>query len=201
LLGAARQREDSASRPALTEAEANKLKDKVQALLDGDRLSEAVNLLEDGVQRAAHGSVLELRVRYFLAATLFYAGEYTRAASLFDTVGRDYRRLLPPNDPYVLECAYHAGHAYAEIGKPEKALSQLRFYIQNFDASADSDGPDKVLETRFVIAQMLATVGYPDEALSELEAVRVLVADSFGASSTQIRNLDKQISRLRSITR
>lgn len=201
LLGVAKRRETSADRPRLTEAEANRLKDKVQRLLDSDRLSEAVSLLEDGVQRTVDGSVLELRLRYLLGAALFYAGEYTRAASLFDTVGRDYRRLLPPDDPYVLECAYYAGHAYAEIGKPDKALPQLRFYIQNFDASADSEGPDKVLETRFVIAQMLATAGYADEALSELEAVRVLVEDAFGTASTQLRNLDKQIGRLRSITR
>jgi hypothetical protein len=44
-------------------------------------------------------------------------GGYTRAAQLFDAVGRDYRRHLPPTEPYVLDCAYHAGHAYAEIGK------------------------------------------------------------------------------------
>lgn len=201
LLAAARRRDDSKDRPALTEAEASRLREKVQALLDSDRLSEAVGLLEDGVQRAGQDSVLELQLRYLLGAALFYAGEYTRAASLFDAAGRAYRRFLPPNDPYVLDCAYYAGHAYAQMGKPDKALPQLRFYIKNFDASADSEGPDKILETRFVIAQMLATAGYADEALSELEAVRVLVADTFGASSTQLRNLDKQISRLRSITR
>jgi hypothetical protein len=57
----------------------------------------------------------------------------------------------------VLDCSYHAGHAYAEIGKPDKALPQLRFYVQNADTSVDED-EDKVLESRFVIAQMLAAV-------------------------------------------
>jgi hypothetical protein len=137
-------------------------------------------------------------LRHFLAAALFYAGEYTRAASLFDVVGRDYRRHLPPADSYVLDCAYHAGHAYAEIGMPDKALPQLRFYVHNADASAGTDETDKVLESRFVIAQMLAAAGYPDEALTELEAVRPLLVDTFGADSTQVRNLNKQIDRLRS---
>ena len=45
---------------------------------------------------------------------------------------------------------------------------------------------------------MLAAGGYPDEALAELEAVRPLLADAFGPDSTQVRNLDKQIGRLRS---
>jgi serine/threonine protein kinase len=130
------------------------------------------------------------------AAALFYAGEYTRAASLSEAVGREYRRYLPPTDPYVLDSAYHAGHAYAEIGKPDKALPQLRFYAQNTDASADEDEADKILESRFVIAQMLAAAGDPDDALTELEAIRPMLADAFGTDSTQLRNLDKQINRL-----
>jgi hypothetical protein len=43
---------------------------------------------------------------------------------------------------------------------------------------------------------MLAAAGYPDEALTELEAVRPLLANAFGANSTQVRNLNKQIGRL-----
>lgn len=44
--------------------------------------------------------------------------------------------------------SYHASHAYAEIGKPGKALPHLRFYVQNADASTDQDEADKVLESR-----------------------------------------------------
>jgi serine/threonine protein kinase len=198
LLAPARRREQAAGHRKLTDAEAELMIGNVRALLDNDRPSEAISLLEDGVERAGPDSALELRLRHMLAAALFFAGEYTRAAALFGVVGRDYRRHLPPTDSYVLDCSYHAGHAYAEIGKPDKALPQLRFYVQNADASADSDEADKVLGSRFVIAQMLAADGHPDEALTELEAIRPLLADTFGADSTQIRNLDKQISRLRS---
>ena len=199
LLATARRRERAANHTKLTEAEAEELKAHVQALLDNDRPSEAISLLEDAVERAGHDPVLELRLRHFLAAALFYAGEYTRAASMFDVVGRDYRRYLPPTDSYVLDCSYHAGHAYAEIGKPDKAVPHLRFYVQNANASADNDEADKVLESRFVIAQMLAADGHPDEALTELEGIRPLLACTFGAESTQVYNLDKQIRRLKSI--
>jgi predicted negative regulator of RcsB-dependent stress response len=97
----------------------------------------------------------------------------------------------------VLDCAYSAGHAYAETGKAAKALPQLRFYMQNADTSPGGDEARKILETRFVIAQLLAADGYPDEALAELEAVRPLLADAFGPESTQVRNLDKQANRLK----
>ena len=199
LLAPARRREQAANRGNLTEADAELLKANVRALLDNDRPSEAISLLEDGVERAGHDSVLELRLRHFLGAALFYAGEYTRAAPLLDVVGRDYRRHLPPTDPYVLDCSYHAGHAFAEIGKPDKALPHLRFYVQNANPSADEDEADKILESRFVVAQMLAAAGYPDESLAELEAVRPLLTDTFGSDSTQVRNLNKQVDRLGSV--
>lgn len=196
LLAAARRRDQIAGRTRLTDDEAELLQANVKALLDNDRPSEAIRLLEDGVERAGHDAFLQLRLRHFLAAALFYAGEYTGAASLFNVVRRDYRRYLSATDPYVLDCSYHAGYAYAEIGKPDKALPQLRFYVQNADASAGGDEADKILESRFVIAQMLAASGYPDEALTELEAVRPLLAHNFGANSTQVRNINKHISRL-----
>jgi hypothetical protein len=121
----------------------------------------------------------------------------TRAASVLDAAGHEYRRYFPPYDPVVLDCAYYAGHAYAETGKAAKALPQLRFYMQNADTSPGGDEARKILETRFVIAQLLAADGYPDEALAELEAVRPLLADAFGPESTQVRNLDKQANRLK----
>ena len=116
-------------------------------------------------------------LRHQLGAALFYAGEYTRAAA-------------------VLDCAYHAGYAYAETGNAGKALPQLRFYVENAGASADEDEARKILETRFVIAQLLAADGRPDEAFAELRAIRPLLADTFGDDSIQVRNLDKQAARL-----
>jgi hypothetical protein len=84
-----------------------------------------------------------------------------------------------------------------ETGKPGRALPQLRFYVQNAHAPTGGDEARKVLETRFVIAQLLAADGYPDEALAELQAVRPLLAEAFDPDSTQVRNLDKQAARLR----
>ena len=126
--------------------------------------------------------------------------------TVLDAAGRDYRRYFPPNDPNVLDCA---GHAYAETGKTRQALAQLRFYMRNADtsagtaagtsagASASGDAARQILETRFIIAQLLAADGYPDEALAELQAVRPLLAETLGPDSTQVRNLDKQAARLK----
>jgi hypothetical protein len=71
--------------------------------------------------------------------------------------------------------------------------------VQNADFSASGDEAHKILESRFVIGQMLAASGRPDDALAELEAVRPLLADAYGPDSTQVRNLAKHITRLRSV--
>ncbi len=199
LLAPLRTRERVPVRAAITDAEFNQLNANVQTLLANDRPSQAISLLEAGIGRAGHDATLELRLRHLLGAALFYAGEFTRAAPLLEVVGRDYRKYLPATDQYVLDCAYHAGHAFAEIGKPAKALPQLRFYVQNADTSNDNDEAAKVLESRFVVAQMLAAAGYPGEGLIELNAIRPLLAGSFGVDSTQVRNLDRQIDRLTSV--
>jgi hypothetical protein len=69
--------------------------------------------------------------------------------------------------------------------------------VQNAGPSTSAGETRKVLEARFVTAQLLAADGYPDEALAELQAVRPLLADTFGPDSTQVRNLDKQAARLK----
>jgi serine/threonine protein kinase len=196
LLTPATRREHAASHAKLTDAEAWLLQDKAQVLLASDHPSEAISLLEGGIERSSHDRALQLELRRYLGAALFYAGEYTRASSMLDAVGSSYRKHLPPSDPRVLECAYLAGHAFAEIGKPGQALAQLRFYVLNAHVQADEDETSKVLESRFVIAQLLAADGSPEEALAELQAVRPLLVEALGADSTQVRNLDKQAARL-----
>jgi serine/threonine protein kinase len=196
LATPARPAETAAEQALLTDAEAKLLLGNVEALLQAEHPAEAIKLLEDAAGRAPDAAYA-LELRRALAAALFYAGEYTRAATLFDAVGSDYRRYLPAADPLVLECAYHAGHAYAETGKPDRALPQLRYFVQNADPGLDADEAEKVIDSRFLIAQMLAASGDPDAAATELRALRRLLADTFGANSTQVRNLDKQVSRLR----
>jgi serine/threonine protein kinase len=198
LLAPARRPRHADTRDPLTDEGFAVLRANVQALLDNDQPSRAISLIEDGIERSDHDAALKLRLRDLQGAACFYAGEYTRAAAIYEAVGRDYRRHLPPTDPVVLGAAYHAGHAYAEIGKPHKALPQLRFYVQNAAASSQGDTAERVLESRYVIAQMLATNGQEDEAVAELDGIRPVLCETFGVDSTQVRNLDKQISRLRS---
>jgi hypothetical protein len=153
----------------LTEEEAARLRADVQVLIDGEHPSDAISLIETGLSRAVPGSVLELQMRRTLAAALLIDGQYSRAAQLFEQAGAAYRQHLGAADPWALDCAYQAGHAYAQAGKPDKALAQL-----------------------------LASTGEIESAIAELRAVRPLLAAAYGPRSAQVRNLDKQASRLQS---
>ncbi|MGH3280800.1 MAG: tetratricopeptide repeat protein, partial [Trebonia sp.] len=162
---------------------------------------EALARLRAEMEReTAPGSLPELRMRHTLAAALLMAGRCTRAASLFEQAGAAYRQYLGATDPWALDCAYQAGHAYAQAGKPDKALPQLRYYVANSAALGPTDAEElaKVMESRFVTAQLLATSGDLEGTLAELHAVRPLLAAAYGPESAQVRNLDKQAARLRS---
>jgi tRNA A-37 threonylcarbamoyl transferase component Bud32 len=184
----------------LTEKAAARLRADVQVLLEGEHPSDAISLLEEGLGRAIPGSALELQVRRTLAAALLIGGQYSRAAQLFEQAGATYRQHLGASDPWALDCAYQAGHAYAQAGKPEKALPQLRYYVMNAVPLTvrDADEAAKVMESRFVIAQLLASIGETESAIMELQAVRPLLATAYGSESAQVRNLDKQAARLQS---
>ena len=184
----------------LTEEEEARLRADVEVLLDGERPSDAIGLLESGLGRAIPGSVLELQMRRTLAAALLIGGQYSRAAQLFEQAGSAYRQYLGAADPWALDCAYQAGHAYAQAGKPDKALPQLRYYVMNAAtlAARDADETAKVMESRFVIAQLLASTGEIESAIAELHAVRPLLSAAYGPDSAQVRNLDKQAARLHS---
>ena len=186
-----------ASRP-LTEEVAARLRADVRVLLEGEHPSDAISLLEAGLDRARPGSVLELQMRRTLAAALLIDGQYGRAAQLFEQAGAAYRQHLGARDPWALDCAYQAGHAYAQAGKPDQALPQLRYYVLNAAplAARDADEAAKVMESRFVIAQLLASTGQTEAAVTELRAVRPLLAAAYGPESAQVRNLDKQAARL-----
>lgn len=183
--------------PPLTDAEYEDLRADAARLVGEGANGEAVRLLEGGLARSARSPFLALELRHVLGIALFLVGEYRRAATLLDNVGAEYRRRgIENSHRTVLECAYHAGHAYAEIGAPLKALSHLRFYVQNVDAD-DPENAEQVLENRFVIAQMLAADDRAEEALAELEAVRPLFGAVYGDESTHVRNIERQIQRLR----
>jgi hypothetical protein len=68
----------------------------------------------EALARAVPGSVLELQMRRTLAAALLIGGQYSRAAQLFEQAGAAYRQHLGPTDWWALDCAYQAGHAYAQ---------------------------------------------------------------------------------------
>jgi serine/threonine protein kinase len=182
----------------LTDQEFEQIQADAASLLKSGGDTEAVRLLDVSLERATANRFFGLELRRLLGVALSYVGEHRRAAALLANALEEYRSGgLPSSHRRVLECAYHAGHAYAEIGEPARALAHLRFYVQNIDPH-DPENVEPVLESRFVIAQMLATDESIAAALAELEELRPGFEATYGADSTHVRNLKRQIDRLRS---
>lgn len=197
LLASPSTHEPTSGGEPLTEEEFERIQVDAASLLESGENAEAVRLLETGVARSSANRFFCLELRWLLGLALFLSGEHRRAAALLADAGKEYRSQgLPSSHQRVLECAYHAGHALAEIGDPSGALAQLRFFVQNVDGH-DPERVERVLESRFVIAQMLATEERTDEAIAELKKIRPAFLATYGADSIHVRNLERQIERLR----
>jgi hypothetical protein len=179
----------------LTDTEGSALLERAQQLADADQPQQAIELLEDGIERARHDAPLALSLRHALAGALFYADEHSRAASLFDSVGREFARQLGNDDPIVADCSYYSGWSYAEIGSAAKALAHLRFYVSHA-AADDEQQVEQLRESRYLIGKMLSALDRPEEARAEYRALRPLFVASYGPASVHVRNLDRQIALL-----
>ncbi len=180
----------------LSDTAVDELLAEVAELVDADRPAEAIDLLEAAVAAGAQDPARGLELRRFLAETLYLADRFTRAAALNDAVRAECLRYhLKLSDPWVLDCSYYAGLAYARIGDPEKALDRLRAYLDNADAAKEEYL--RLLEARRTAAFMLAATGQSAAALAAFKDLRRALAATHGSgASGELQNLDKIIARL-----
>lgn len=77
-------------------------------------------------------------------------------------------------------------------GRHRTALVQLRYYVHHGDRR-----DERLLDTRFVAAQLRAAEGLLGEARAELELLHPTFEERYGPGSVHARNLERQADRLR----
>lgn len=179
--------------PPLTADEVAARRAEARMLLDADRPHEAVQRLEEAVDRSTGDPFDRLQLRHDLATALMLAGEFRRAAVRFTQVGTEYRHYLEPANPLVLDCAHDAGLCFAEVGDHRRAEPHLRTYLEH---ARLVDDPDTVAEARTTLALVLAASGRPREAETELRVAHAALAALHGAESVQARNAERHARRL-----
>lgn len=177
--------------PPLTADEVEALGGEASSLIVEGRPHEAVQRVETAARAGAEDAYASLRLRHCLADTLFAAGEFGRAAPMLAEVGAEYRRRLGPANPLILDCAYDAGLAYAELGEHEDALPHLRAFLGDV-----SDDAERQIDARASIAAMLVAAGDLEGARAELCTAREPAVQLYGAASSQVRSLDRRIVQL-----
>ncbi|WP_345638046.1 protein kinase domain-containing protein [Rugosimonospora acidiphila] len=171
----------------LTIDEALDLHGRVAQLVQDSQLQQAIDVLDDAVDRAAHDRALQLEMRIELATTLYMADEFTRAAAVFDAV---LPKLDGGEDVALLR--YYAGVSHAETGDIDSAIE----YLTAFLVDAKPDDP-LYRDATYQLGMMLPAVGRPDEGLRYLEGLRPVLAAEYGSDSIHLKALERRIIQIR----
>ncbi|MGI5523186.1 protein kinase domain-containing protein [Micromonospora sp. CA-259024] len=132
--------------------------EQATGLIDEERFSQAVNILEDALSSidaqalTEHPRVLELRS--IQAAALFLGGDFRRALDAFDALAAAYARVVGDHDERVLECRKQAAYCHAELGDNEAALAGFRALLRDVRRDCNGRSPE-ALELRHQIGIML----------------------------------------------
>jgi hypothetical protein len=178
--------------PPLDVADALAIRGRVRDLLEEAQPQQAIDLLEDALRRSTHDPDLALEIRTDLAATLYTADEYSRAAPLLELVIPDHERRDGGRHPAVLYLHYVAGVSFAECGDPDAAIRHFNAFL----AGADS-GDALYRDAKYQRALMLHATGHTTQGLVELAELRPLLIAEYGVDSVHVRSLDRRAEQLR----
>ncbi|MGI5163397.1 protein kinase domain-containing protein [Spirillospora sp. CA-253888] len=168
-------------------------------LLDAQRFSQAAEVLQAAVDRAApvigpeNERVLELRQTR--AAALVLAGDVRRAAPEFDRLAAAFARSRGPLDDNVLECRRQAAHCRAQLGESTVALRQFREVLSGYRA-VQGDGSQDVLGLRRDIAMLLLAEQRIEEVVPQLRELYQDMAVLYGPQHPETREIGDLIRRL-----
>jgi len=170
----------------LTVDEALELRDRVGRLVQDEHWHQAIDLLDDVVERSGHNRELQLEMRIELATTLFMADEYTRAATLFDTM---LPQLAVHEDVALMR--YYAGVSHAETGDVDAAIGYLSQYV------AGGDPQDELCrDAMYRLGMMLPVVGRAEDGLRYLTELRNLFMADYGPDSIHVTGLNRRIGQV-----
>jgi serine/threonine protein kinase len=180
-------RKATASAEPLTVDQALEIQERVARLVGDSQLLQAIDILEDAVDRVMHEPGVALEMKIELGMTLYTADKFSRAAAVLD-------EILPRMAGHELETMlhYYAGASHAETGAAEQAIAHLSTFV----AEADHHDP-LYRDAAYQLGMMLAATGRSDEALRRLEGLRPLVLSDYGPESAYVRALDRRIAQIR----
>jgi serine/threonine protein kinase len=187
--------------PPIDQAQIELVLSEAEALIDGDRFTQASDLLSDVLPGAAstfgsdNPAALDLRVRY--AAALLLGGDYRKAAPEFDALAASFERIKGPLDEETLDYRRQAVVCRIALGEAEAVIPELEMIIRDHE-QVDA-GSREVLELRLSLARLYISTGRHQETLDELrrlehDAVRILGPDD--ELSADIDEMQRRLRRL-----
>ncbi|RKF25536.1 serine/threonine-protein kinase [Micromonospora globbae] len=167
--------------------EAIEIRQRVGDLVEDSQFQQAIDLLDEAVERAAAEPALKLEMQVALASTLWFADEFSRVASVLDEI---LPKLDGGDDMAVLY--YYSGVSNAEIGNIDEAITRLTEFL----ALAEPYDPLH-RDATYRLGMMLPAVGRATEGLRHLEALRPILVAEYGPESVHVKTLDGRIAQIR----
>ncbi|GAA2009869.1 serine/threonine protein kinase PkaE [Nocardiopsis rhodophaea] len=169
-------------------------------LLEGDRFSQAAQVLQDVITPAANllglesPRVLWLRMR---RALILQVGEDTRRAlAEFDALAAAYVRAAGKASPEALECRRMAAYCRAELGQATAALRQFREVLDRL-RSEEGDVSPTARDVRKNIALVLLSEGDIDAAIDVLEPLHQDLCLVNGLDDEETKEIEDILFRAR----
>ncbi|MDG4789212.1 protein kinase [Micromonospora sp. WMMD1102] len=186
--------------PTTLAKELDNAEERASQLVDSDRLSQAVAVLDAALTSADaegvldHPRVLELRNTH--AAVLFLGGDVRRALTAFEELADAFARKLGPDDLRVLECRKQAAYCHAELGDTDAALAGFRA-VQEHVRSQHDDRSQDALELRTQIGILLLAANRLREAARTLRPLYDDLVATRGPDHPETREILDLLTRIR----
>ncbi|MFC5262511.1 protein kinase [Kribbella qitaiheensis] len=184
--------------PVVDQREIDSALSEVEELVDGERFTQATDLLAELLPRAsaafgAEGtSVLDLRISY--AAALLLGGDYRRAAPQFEALAATFERIQGPLDEETLDYRRQAVVCRIALGETDATIPELESIIRAYK-QVDGDSHD-VLALRLSLARLRISAGQRQAAVEELRQLHEDAVGIPGSGDELTAEIDQMRRRL-----
>ncbi|WFE35592.1 serine/threonine-protein kinase [Micromonospora sp. WMMD975] len=183
----------------LSLAQLAEVEDRVWALAEEERFTQAADLLESALRPVGrgHGSkqprILELRLN--LANLYVLAGAFRQALPEFQRLVVDLAERPVPDEELIWQCRQQAASCQAELGEATEALRELRALLAEEQQAMRADSPE-LFPLRQQIAMLVAGLGDVPDARRQLEGLLRDVGGLHGPRSAPAAEVEALLNHL-----
>ncbi|SFC82408.1 serine/threonine-protein kinase [Streptomyces aidingensis] len=184
--------------PAVAMAELKEAEEHAFALIDEERFSQAVGVLEEVIAASPvgpdHPRMLEIRETH--AAALVLGRDYRRGLVAFQALIASWSRIDGPESERAVEYRQQAAVCLAALGETEDALAEYRALLSLAEQRGRTPGGGSVGELRRRIGDLLLAAHRIREAAHVFRALLAELTADHGPEHPEAREIRDLLTRI-----